>query len=74
MSLLMQEELAERRHFEQNQRQRLKQKSKGKDQGAVPGTADAAEKPSGEEPCGEERAMLSAPSLPDQDAPSSSGK
>ncbi len=56
----MQEELAERRRFEQHQRQRLKQKSKGKEQGAVPGTAGACE-----EPPGQERQVLSTPSLPD---------
>ena len=74
LSLLMQEELAERRRCEKMQRQRLKQKLKGKDQGAVPGTVDASEEPSDEEPCGEERVVLSIPSLPDQDGPTSSGR
>ena len=62
LSRLMQEELAERRRFEQNQRQRLKQKSQGKEQDATPGTADASQ-----EPASEEREVLSTPSLPDLD-------
>ena len=63
LPLLIQEELAERRHLEKQQRQRLKQKSQGKEQGAALGTAGA-----GGEPSGEERSVLSTPSLPDLDA------
>ena len=64
-SLHTQEELAERRCFGQNQRQRLKQNAKGKEQGAVPGTVDASKEPSSEESCGKER-VVSLPGLPDQ--------
>eukprot|EP00891_Asterochloris_glomerata_P009241 jgi/Astpho2/9241/fgenesh1_pg.00138_%23_18_t len=47
--LLMEEELAERRRHESKQRQRLINKSQGKEQGALPSTLDAGKQPFGEE-------------------------
>ena len=62
LSLLMQEELAERRRREKQQRQRLKQKSQGMKQGAAPGKVGV-----GEEPSGEQRSWSFTPSLSDAD-------